>query len=230
MLIATAPASRTTPVPIPPRPQPSAELLEAVSKPLFRGEYADIQRHEWRNGMPFFGPKVSSTRQVEFTNEFNVLHIAGSPLVGYAATSYDDALRGARTLAYDWADPAVGGAIYDSVGVAVLQAKDGTFFNALIGFGDRETSSSELGYRIDRFDGNVRGDVRKSTDARAESDWTKPIDEHGKPVDVPAPPVTHKFHHKELRPDTLRLVPFTDMLKAVVDINNVYPINEVVKV
>ncbi len=226
--VTTTPSVQGT-TPVPPRPEPTAEILDAASKPLFRGEYANTQRHEWRDGLPFFGTKVSSTRQVAFSNEFNVLHVGDSPMVRYAATSLDDAIRSARDLAFDWSDPALGGRIYDSVGVAVLQAADGAFFTALIGSGDRQTSGSELGYRSDRFDGNIRGNPKRATDARVTSPWTAPVDADGTPVDTPAPKDTHKIKLSELQYAPPTIVPYSSTLKAIVDVTNVYTVDQPVE-
>ncbi len=224
MLTVTTPPVAQGTTPVPPRPKPSAEILDAVSKPLFRGEYSNTQRHEWRDGLPLFGTKVSSTRQVAFSNEFNVLHVGDSPMVRYASTSYDDAVRSARDLAYDWSDPAIGGQIYDSVGVAVLQAADGAYFTALIGSGDRQTTGSELGYRSDRFDGNIRGNPKHATDARATSPWTAPVDKDGKAVDAAPPKDTHKIKLGELEYAAPKVVPYSPLLKAIVDVNHVYTV------
>lgn len=229
MLTVTTPPSAQGTAPVPPRPQPTAEILDAVSKPLFRGEYANTQKHEWRDGLPLFGTKVSSTRQVAFSNEFNVLHVGESPMVRYASTSFDDAVRAARDLAFAWSDPAIGGQIYDSVGVAVLQAADGAYFTALIGSGDRQTNGSELGYRSDRFDGNIRGNPKRATDARATSPWTAPVDKDGTPVDTNPPKDTHKIKLSELEYAAPKLVPYSPLLKAVVDVTNVYAVDQPVE-
>jgi hypothetical protein len=211
-----------TPAPVPPRPETPKELLDLAGAPLFRGEYSAVERDSWHLGVPVFGRKVTSERPVAFTNEFNILKTSG-PMMGYQASTLEDAIRGARDLAYDWSDPSLGGRIYASVAVAVLQAKDGTYYSALVGSGNPQTSSSALGYRSDRFDSNIYGRLKRATDTHATGPWSAPVDTDGTVVDTPAPDehaaITRR-HVEDVKIE--RFVPATDALKAIVDVRNVY--------
>jgi hypothetical protein len=225
--IATSPATATpTPAPVPPNPKTPQDVLDAVAKPLFRGEYTATETDTWTKGVPLFGTKVSSSRPIAFSNEFNVLDV-GEKMVGFQATTLDDAIRGAADLAFDWSDPAIGGGIYASVGVAILQGSDGNYYSALVGSGNPKTSTSALGYRSDRFDNNIYGKLKHATDAKPTGSWSAPVDKHGKPVDVPAPsndaPITRR-HVEDIKVG--EFVPATPLLKAIVDIKNVFRIGE----
>ena len=114
----TASPTSPTPSPVPSRPETPKELLDLAGAPLFRGEYSAVERDSWHLGMPVFGRKVTSERAVAFTNEFNVLKTSG-PMMGYQASTLEDAIRGAQDLAWDGSDPSLGGQIYASVAVAV---------------------------------------------------------------------------------------------------------------
>lgn len=223
----TAPAPAATPATsaVPPRPPVPAELLALAEQPLFRGEYRAVERDTWRDGLPLVGRKVSSQREVAFSNEFNVLSTHRGPMIDYAAATYEDALRAARDVAYAWSDPAFGGQIYSSVGVGVLQAADGAWFTALVGSGDPQTSADALGYRSDRFDNNVHGSFRRSTDSRATSAWTAPVDGDGRPVGVPAPSDDRPINRRDVEGVTIeRLVSDAPQLKAIVDVRSVLPV------
>lgn len=218
----TASPSSPTPTPVPSRPETPKELLDLAGAPLFRGEYTAVERDSWHLGVPVLGRKVTSERPVAFTNEFNVLRING-PMMGYQASTLEDAIRGARDLAYDWSDPAIGGQIYSSVAVAVLQAKDGNYYSALVGAGDPQTSSSALGYRSDRFDNNIYGSAKRATDTHVTGPWTAPVDKHGTVVDTPGPDEHAGIVRRHVEDVKIeRFVPATDALKAIVDVRNVY--------
>ncbi len=221
-----APAAAAQPPSTPPgTPDVPADLTALFEKPLFRGEYTATERETWRDGLPLFGTKLSSTRSVAFSNEFNVLRSHG-PMAGYAASSLDDAIRAAQDIAFRWSDPALGGRIYSSVGVAVLQAADGNHFLALVGSGNPNTSSSELGYRSDRFDNNIYGNPKRADDLRATSSWTQPTDKHGEPSDVAPPSNDAKVNRRHLVDQQIeRFVPASDAVKAIVDVRNVYRID-----
>ncbi|MCW2921959.1 MAG: hypothetical protein JWL76_1833 [Thermoleophilia bacterium] len=228
MLTITTPpvvAHGITPDPVPSTPEPTPEILDAASRPLFTGQYTAVERDTWRVGMPLFGTKVSSSRDVTFTNEFNVLKTS-SPMVEFASTSFDEAVRKARDTVFAWSDPALGGQIYSSVGAAVLQAKDGAYFIALVGSGDPQTSGSELGYRMDRFDDNIHGILKRSTDAKAASPWSAPVDEAGNVVDQPTPDNAREIRRRDVQlAEITAFLPHTPMLKAIVDIRHLYRIN-----
>ena len=218
---ADALAPPSTPPGTPDVPQEIAALFD---KPIFTGEYTATERDTWRKGLPLFGTKVHADRSVAFSNEFNVLRVP-QPLAGYGAASLDDAIRKAREVAYEWSDPAIGGRIYSSVGVAVLQAADGNHFIALVGSGNPNTSKGALGYRSDRYDNNIYGNAKRAEDLRATSSWSAPVDRDGNPVDVPAPSDDAAVNRRHLVDQQIeRFVPASDALKAVVDIKNVYRI------
>jgi hypothetical protein len=211
--------------PIPPRPAVPQEILDLASAPLFRGEYRGTEHATVREGLPLFGTKGTSTREVAFSNDFNILRTTG-PMVSYGASTYADALRAARELAYDWSDPSLGGQIYASVGVAVLQASDGAYFSALIGSGKQQTSGSALGYRSDGYDNNVHGSIDRATDARPTTPWTAPVDGDGKPVDIAPPADDREIAARKVTDVKVdKLVPATPMLKAVIDIRELFEIS-----
>lgn len=221
-----APARQGAAKPVPGDPAVPTEILALAKEPLFSARYRGTERSQWRDGLPLLGRKVTSTRDVAFSNEFNILRSGTSPFVSYAASSLDDAVRAARDLAFRWSDPSIGGAIYSSVGVAVLQASDGAFFSALVGSGNPRTSSSALSYRSDRYDNNIRGSIKRSSDARAVSKWTAPVDRDGKPVDLPPPADDRRISNRKVRDIKLeQVVPATPMLKAIVDINDLHEVN-----
>jgi hypothetical protein len=216
----------TKPAPLPPTPPVPQEILGLADKPLFSAKYTGTERATWHDGIPLIGKKVTSTRDVAFSNDFNILRTGEGPMIGHAASSYDDAVRSASNLAFDWSDPALGGQIYASVGVAVLQAKDGAYFSALVGTGNPNTSASALSYRSDRFDSNILGSIRQADDAHATSKWSAPVDKHGNPVDD-APPADDRGI-KNRKVDDVKLadiVAATPMLKAIVDVNSVYKVD-----
>ena len=215
-----------SPTPVPKDPEVPQEVFDALAKPLFTGEYTATERDSWHVGVPVFGKKVTSERPIAFTNEFNALKGNGF-FAGYQAATLDDAIRGAGNLAFDWSDPALGGQIYSSVAVAVLQASDGNYYTALVGSGNPQTSSSALSYRSDRFDNNIYGSLKRATDAHATASWSKPVDKDGKAVDVPGPDdaagITRR-HVEDVKIE--RFAPATPMLKAIVDVRNVYRLDE----
>lgn len=227
LMITTPPVVQgITPDPVPSTPVPTPEILEAASKPLFTGEYTAVERDTWRVGMPLFGTKVSSARSVTFSNEFNVL-TTPAPMVEFASTNFDEAVRKARDVVFAWSDPALGGQIYTSVGAAVLQAKDGAYFIALVGSGDPRTNGSELGYRYDRFDENIHGSLKRSTDAKASSPWSAPADADGTPVDAPAPDDAREIRRRDVGDvEIAAFVPHSTTLKAVVDLKHLYRIDQ----
>lgn len=215
----------TTPMPqVPREPAVPQALLDLASTPLVRGEYRGTERATVREGLPIFGTKGTSTRQVSFSNEFNILKTSG-PMISYAAATLDDAVRAASRLAFDWSDPSLGGAIGASVGVAVLKASDNAYFTALIGSGNPQTSDSALGYRSDRFDNNIYGSIKRSTDARPESDWTAPVDRRGNPVSIPPPANDRPISPGRVKDITIeKFVPASPMVQAVLDINRLYKV------
>jgi hypothetical protein len=229
MLTVTTPpvvAQGITPDPVPSTPEPTPEILEAASKPLFTGHYTATETDTWRNGMPLFGTKVSSSRTVTFTNEFNVLKTS-APMIQFASTSFDEAIRKARDVAFDWSDPALGGQIYASVGAAVLQAKDGAYFIALVGSGDPQTSGNELGYRSDRFDENIHGILKRSTDAAPASPWSAPVDKDGQPVELPAPDDARAIRRRDVgNVEIAAFEPHSATLKAIVDVRHLYRVGQ----
>lgn len=223
--VTAAPAHQATATPLPKEPVVPQGVLDLASAPLFRGDYHATERDTWHAGVPLIGRKLTSTRGVAFSNEFNILKSSG-PMVGYAGATLDDAVRSAGSLAYDLSDPALGGAIYSSVGVAVLQSKDGAYYQALVGSGRSQTSGSELGYRSDRFDDNIYGNAKRADDVHAISSWTHPVDRHGAPTDV-APPADDSAvvnrHLQDVQID--KFTAASPMLKAIVDVNKVHSID-----
>ena len=227
LTISTPPVAQgITPDPVPKTPEPTPEILEAASRPLFTGRYAAMETDTWRVGMPLFGTKASSTREVTFSNEFNVL-TTSAPMVEFASTNFDEAVRKARDVVFAWSDPALGGQIYSSVGAAVLQAKDGAYFVALVGSGDPRTSGSELGYRNDRFDENIHGILKRSTDAKPTTPWSTPVDKDGTNLDTPAPDDAREIRRRDV--DAVEITafePHSSTLKAIVDLKHLYRISQ----
>lgn len=225
--VAAPSAARPEAAPVPRDPKVPSEILELVDQPLFRGEYTATERDTWWQGMPLVGTKVSSERTIGFSNEFNLLRSRRGPFAGYAASSFDDAVHQARELAFDWSDPAFGGKIYASVGVAVLQASDGLYYMALVGSGDPNTTSSALGYRSDRFDEDIHGELKQATDARAVGPWSAPLDKDGRPVDVPAPDAARGIRLRDVVDhEVVRFTSSVPALKALVDLHHVFEVEQ----
>lgn len=202
-----------------------ADITSLLSAPVATGTYSGVEHDTSRAGL--FGPKGTSTRTVEFTNDLNLLRTKqGDAIVWNMGTDFDDAVRAAKQMSLDLSVPEFGARVTRSLGLALLQAGDGAYLAAAVGTGKPTTSMSQLSYPSDRFDGNVHGDLRNATSSVATSGWTARVGTDGQPVDADRPDDARPVGRNVSDMKRVNLEAHTPLLKAIVDFDNVVEFNQ----
>ena len=92
---------------------------------------------------------------------------------------------------------------------------------------DSSTAAGYARYRNDRFDENIHGILKRSTDAKPLTPWSTPVDKNGTNVDTPAPDNAREIRRRDVHDiEITAFEPHSARLKAIVDLKHLYRIQQ----